>query len=229
MTLLSLEAPQVVSSDCRGRNVGVISFDDCGIAPRRPICLSDTGVSSVDAGVLSENDVTTAQRGGRWDTLVAPVVSGLRALSSLPLSATRVHRLCLAVACVALVMPCVAPSIGQETLFIQDENGNGTPDGYEDLNGNGRLDGYDGRGPQAGGMEVECLTTARPEVCLAYFQFTCRFYGFQMACGLAAMGRTCSDEMAPECRDYRNVLQANKDCYFGSVAACAWVSPVLRQ
>jgi hypothetical protein len=99
------------------------------------------------------------------------------------------------------------------------------------MNGNGVMDGEEGGGPGTGGMEAECLATARPEICLSYFQFNCQYYGFKLACTMANIGNACTSGDQQYCQYFTAILQANKDCYFGNQGACGYLAqqPILRQ
>ena len=138
----------------------------------------------------------------------------------------------LAAVAVAVLLSLASPMAqGQESLFGQDANGKGLADGYEDLNGNGVPDGYEGGGPQGNRMEAECLATARPAICLTYFQFNCQYYGFQLACTMASIGGACANGDQQYCRYFSALLEANKDCYLGNPSGCAYLAqqPMLRQ
>ena len=131
----------------------------------------------------------------------------------------------------ALVLSISMPALAQSSLFSQDSDGDGISDGYEDMNGNGVPDGFETGGPQGNRMETECLATARPEICLAYFQFNCQYYGFQLACNMAGLGNTCTAGDQQACQYFSAILVANKDCYLGNQNACAYIAqqPLLRQ
>ena len=132
---------------------------------------------------------------------------------------------------VALIFAISTPAIAQDSLFSQDSDGDGLSDGYEDMNGNGTPDGFEGGAGQGNRMETECLSTARPEICLAYFQFNCQYYGFQLACNMASLGNNCTGGDQQACQYFSAILVANKDCYLGNQQACAYLAqqPLLRQ
>lgn len=132
---------------------------------------------------------------------------------------------------VAALFIFTMPALAQQSLYGQDSDGDGLADGYEDANGNGVMDGEEGGGPGTGGMEAECIASARPEICLSYFQLNCQNYGFPLACNMANLGGSCVSGDSQACQYFAAILQANKECYFGSQRSCAFLAdqPLLRQ
>lgn len=122
---------------------------------------------------------------------------------------------------IALLLVLASPVAAQQNDGIDNDN-----DGQTD-----EPDEYDGAGLQPGGLEAECAATARPEICLAYFQLNCRSYGFPMACAMANLGSQCSGGDPGQCQYFLGILQANTACAFGDQNACAYLAqqPLLRQ
>ena len=72
-------------------------------------------------------------------------------------------------------------------------------------------------------METECLTSARPEICIAYHQFACNTQGQQGACQLAQIGQSCYGGDPAQCQYYVGLITANRDCYMGDQNGCAYL------
>lgn len=134
------------------------------------------------------------------------------------------------VALVAL-LGLTAPALAQSSVYGQDADGDGYDDAYDDDNGNGIPDRDEAGGIGADRMEAECQATARPEICLSYFQFNCQYYGFPMACAMANLGSNCYGGDQGQCQYFVGLMQANSACILGDQNACAYLTqqPILRQ
>jgi hypothetical protein len=134
-------------------------------------------------------------------------------------------------ATLALLLGLAGQALAPDSVYAQDSDGDGYDDAYDDDNENGVPDSQEGSGPATGNMEAECAATARPDICLTYFQFNCQYYGFPMACAMANLGSSCNGGDQGQCQYFVGILQANTACTFGDQTACAWLSqqPILRQ
>ena len=139
----------------------------------------------------------------------------------------------LSAALVALLIWSWAPALAQDSsLFSRDDNGDGMADGYEDRNGNGVPDGFEsGSQSPVSRLEGEGMATARPGICLSYFQLYCSNYGFPLACTMAGLGNTCTAGDQQACQYFVAIIEANRDCAAGNPNACAYIAqqPMLRQ
>lgn len=94
-----------------------------------------------------------------------------------------------------------------------------------DNDGDGQIDEADEDtrgGLQPNRLEAECQATARPEVCLMYFELWCQ-QGFGQACQMAALGQSCRGGDPGQCQIFVQILQANTACSFGDPNACGWL------
>lgn len=105
-----------------------------------------------------------------------------------------------------------------------DTDGDGIADAWNDANENGTPDANEPGGLNGNRMEAECLATARPQICLMYFQFNCQFYGFPLACNMANLGASCTRGDNQGCQYFVSIVQANRDCYLGNQNACAYIA-----
>lgn len=132
-------------------------------------------------------------------------------------------------AVLVMLLGLTAPALAQSSVYGQD--GDGYDDDDDDDNGNGIPDWQEPGGISADRMEAECQATARPEICLSYYQFNCQYYGFPMACAMANLGSSCYGGDQGQCQYFVGLLQANSACIFGNQNACAYLTqqPILRQ
>ncbi|MEZ5668880.1 MAG: hypothetical protein R3F55_15850 [Alphaproteobacteria bacterium] len=148
----------------------------------------------------------------------------------------------LFVAALVALVGLTAPALAQQaTLWhVADGDGDGDDgnndddsddDDDDDANGNGIPDDNESGSISADRMEAECQATARPEICLSYFQFNCQYYGFPLACAMANLGGNCYGGDPGQCQYFVGLMQANSACIFGDQSACAYImqQPIMRQ
>ncbi len=116
---------------------------------------------------------------------------------------------------VAALLVALAIPAGAQAGDGFDNDGDGLIDEpYEETNG----------APQPGGLEAECIATARPEICLAYFELSCQSYGFPLACALTEIGHGCQRGDGRACGYFEDFVRANSACAFGDQASCGWLT-----
>jgi hypothetical protein len=124
----------------------------------------------------------------------------------------------------ALLFSLASPAFGQLPPYDVDTDGDGLADAWSDANENGIADAQEPGGLSGNRMEAECLSTARPQICLMYFRFNCQFYGFPLACNMANLGSSCLRDDREGWQYFIGILQANRDCYLGNQNACAYIN-----
>jgi len=121
---------------------------------------------------------------------------------------------------VALLLVLAAPVLAQNNDGLDNDN-----DGQVDED-----DEYDGGSNGNDRLETACMATSETQVCLAYFQFYCNYWGFQKSCAMAQLGSACNGGDPGQCQYFIGLNQANSACFFGDQNACNYLSqqPILQ-